>query len=85
MTTGHGRPQQAGVIDTSSEEWRRICEARTYLRQGITTPDMVDSLRRRVTEKRGDTAADELIEEMRRQWETRGDWMTLDGGHDALR
>lgn len=62
--------------DTSSEEWRRICEARHYLRQGYTTAEQVHELRQRIAAKRGAAAADELIEEMRRQWRTRAEWMS---------
>jgi hypothetical protein len=57
--------------DTGSEEWRRICEARDWLRHGYTTPEKVGELDTRIAGKRGDTAADELLEEVRRQWKIR--------------
>lgn len=63
-------------IDTASDEWRRICEARTYLRQGHTTADRVDALIERIEKARGRESAAELREEMRRQWKCRRDWMT---------
>jgi len=62
--------------DTWSEEWRRVCEARHYLREGYTTAEMVCGLRKRIAEKRGAAAAEEVIEEMRRQWRTRAEWMS---------
>lgn len=60
--------------DTGSEDWRRICEARDWLRQGYTTQQKVGELRTRIAGKRGDAAADEVLEEMRRQWRIRREW-----------
>jgi len=50
------------------EQHRRECEARNWLRRGYSDRASVDELRKRITEKRGSRAADELVEEMRRQW-----------------
>lgn len=70
------------AIDTSSEEWRRICEARSYLRDlardaGEPARADVDELIKRIGERRGQAAAAELREEMRRQWRVRKTWMTV--------
>ncbi len=67
------------ATDTSSEEYRRIREARTYLRAGCTTPATVAELIARIEQHRGRAAAAELHEEMRRQWRTRSEWLRLSG------
>lgn len=72
------------VIDTGSEEWRRICEARTYLRElagdGEPKREDVDALIERIGKRRGQAAAGELRQEMRRQWSQRRSWQ---GGRQA--
>lgn len=50
------------------EDYRRECEARTWLRMGYDTPARVDDLMARIARHRGVPAANELREEMRRQW-----------------
>lgn len=50
------------------EAYRRACEARTWLRMGYDSPARVDDLMTRIAKHRGAAAADELREEMRRQW-----------------
>ena len=50
------------------EDYRRECEARTWLRMGYDTPARVDDLMARIAKHRGVPAANELREEMRRQW-----------------
>lgn len=56
------------------DDYRRICEARSWLRQGYTRPSVVDELMARIAAKRGDQAARELRDEMRRQWQCREQW-----------
>lgn len=51
------------------------CEARDWLRDGYTTPEKVEHLMDMVGKKRGNTAAQALKEEMRRQWKRRAEWM----------
>lgn len=51
------------------------CEARHWLRLGYTSAAMVDELREKITAKRGAAAAERLIEEMRRQWQRRSEWL----------
>lgn len=54
---------------TSNQDKHRLeCEARSWLRQGYTTPQMVDDLLARIAARRGQAAAKALREEMRRQW-----------------
>ncbi len=53
---------------TDTEQYRRECEARGWIRRGYTTRDQVAALRERIAAKRGESAADRLVEEMRRQW-----------------
>lgn len=62
-------------IDTASERWRAICEARYWLRQGFNTPEKVKALTQTISQKRGPQAAAELIDEMRAQWRTRSEWL----------
>jgi hypothetical protein len=58
-------------IDTYSEAHRKACEARYWLDQGYTTAERVEELMGRIAARRGKDAADELREEMRRQWPNR--------------
>ena len=60
--------------DTQSEQWRAVCEARSWLKQGYTTPRMVQELHDRIRGKRGIAAADQLVADMRDQWRMRSDW-----------
>lgn len=63
------------AMTASDETKRRICEARSWLRQGYTTAEKVDELMARIRRHRGDAAADELRHEMRRQWADRSSWL----------
>ncbi len=54
---------------------RHQCEAREWLRRGYTTADKIDELKKLITSKRGSAATEALIEEMRRQWSRRAEWM----------
>lgn len=51
------------MADQADRHHMHECEARHWLREKITT-------------KRGAAAAERLIEEMRRQWRRRGEWLT---------
>lgn len=62
-------------METHSEEYRRICEARSWLRQGYTDKRSVDALVARISAVRGQDAADQLRQDMRRQWLCRQDWL----------
>jgi len=53
-----------------SEQHRRECEARGWIRRGYTDKASVDELRQRIAHKRSPKAADELIQEMRRKYYT---------------
>lgn len=57
------------------EQWRRVTEARAWLRDGYTSAGKVDDLIRRIALKRGQVAADRLRQDMREQWRTRRDWL----------
>lgn len=48
------------MIDTYSNEWRRICEARWVLREAKNKKTYLDGIR----ERRGQKAADELIDDV---------------------
>lgn len=65
------------MIDTASEGWRVVCEARDWLRKGYTTSDRVGALMARITASRGEQAAQQLRDEMRRQWSRRKEWMEV--------
>lgn len=58
----------SGVVDKNSEQHRRECEARDWLRRGYAAPAKVDELMVRIEKHRGKASADALREEMRRQW-----------------
>ncbi|HBN9641711.1 DUF7696 family protein [Pseudomonas aeruginosa] len=55
------------------------CEARYWLRRGYTTPEKVTELRENL-KRRGESAFEQLIAEMRRQWQARTEWI---GGEDG--
>lgn len=52
------------------------CEARYWLRRGNTTQEKVAELKETLYKKRGEAAVTRLVEEMRRQWQRRGEWMS---------
>jgi len=64
-------------VDDATEEHRRACEARHWIRQGYRNSKWVDELIIRVAQRRGAAAAEELREEMRRQWKRRREWMEV--------
>ncbi|WP_419186691.1 DUF7696 family protein [Stutzerimonas stutzeri] len=51
------------------------CEARYWLRRGNTTPEKVAELKETLYKKRGEAAVTRLVEEMRRQWGRRSEWL----------
>ena len=57
------------------EDYRRECEARSWIRQGYYSADRVDALMERIAKHRGSAAANQLRAEMRRQWSRRGEWL----------
>lgn len=67
--------QAVAAVYAHHEPARRQTEARSWLRQGYTTRAMVDQLRARVAEKRGEAAADQLVADMRAQWAARASWL----------
>ncbi|WVM88905.1 hypothetical protein UMZ34_23835 [Halopseudomonas pachastrellae] len=50
-------------------------EARDWLRRGYTNSQRVAELQELIASKRGKPAAKRLLEEMRRQWTHRAEWM----------
>lgn len=52
----------------SSEDYRRECEARSWLSMGYDTPAKVDELMLRIARHRGEASAEKLRIEMRKQW-----------------
>jgi len=65
-------------MNAAMETHRRECEARDWLQKGYTDAKSVDQLMVVIAGKRGQQAADELREEMRRQWGRRGQWLKGD-------
>lgn len=54
-------------------------EARGWLRRGYSSPEAIERLRELLQEKRGKRYNIEpLLEEMRRQWRTRAEWLQKD-------
>jgi hypothetical protein len=51
------------------------CEARTWLRKGYTTTERISDLTALIAKHRGTAGAAKLIEEMRRQWACRSEWL----------
>jgi hypothetical protein len=51
------------------------CEARTWLRKGYTTPARIQELTLLIGKRRGQAGAERLVEEMRRQWRRRAEWL----------
>jgi len=51
------------------------CEARTWLRKGYTTAERITDLTALIAKHRGAAGAARLIEEMRRQWARRSEWL----------
>lgn len=64
-------------MDDATEEHRRACEARHWIRQGYRNSKWVDELITRIAQRRGAAAAGELRDEMRRQWKRRREWMEV--------
>ena len=60
---------------SEQELQRRVLEARARLREGFDTREKVADLATRVAKKRGQPAADQLVQDMREQWKTRHEWM----------
>lgn len=56
------------------------CEARYWLRRGHTTPEKVAELKEKLYKKRGEAAVTRLVEEMRRQWGRRLEWLGVERG-----
>ena len=59
-----------------SEQHRRECEARDWLRRGYTDAHSVDGLMRKIVAKRGYAASEILRAEMREQWARRSEWLS---------
>ena len=53
------------------------CEARYWLRRGNTTPEKVEDLKEVLVKKRGEAAVTRLVDEMRRQWVRRREWLEV--------
>lgn len=52
------------------------CEARTWLRKGYDTPERIQELTELIAKRRGAASAGRLVEERRRQWRRRSEWLT---------
>ncbi|EPD3117912.1 DUF7696 family protein, partial [Pseudomonas aeruginosa] len=55
------------MSDQANRQHMLACEARYWLRRGITTPEKVAELSETL-KRRGESAVEQLIAEMRRQW-----------------
>ncbi|ELY1833269.1 DUF7696 family protein [Pseudomonas aeruginosa] len=67
------------MSDQANRQHMLACEARFWIRRGITTPEKVAELRETL-KRRGESTVEQLIAEMRRQWQTRTEWL---GGEDG--
>ncbi len=63
------------MAEQDSSQLRLECEARTWLRKGYTTAERITELTALIAKHRGTASAAKLIEEMRRQWACRSEWL----------
>jgi len=54
---------------------RRECEARTWIRAGYINDSKLLELRLTLGKHRRPEAVEQVVEEMRRQWQRRREWM----------
>ena len=67
-------PAASNQVGRTDAAYLLECEARHWLREGNTTPQLVDALMERIRARRGADAAEALRSEMRRQWARRAEW-----------
>lgn len=63
------------MADIDHEPRRRECEARYWLQRGYTSTEKVAELEQLLSPKRGANGVAHLVEEMRRQWGRRAEWL----------
>lgn len=63
------------MADADVKQQMLECEARTWLRNGYNTPERIQELTLMIAKRRGQVSAERLIEEMRRQWRRRSEWL----------
>lgn len=63
--------------------FRLECEARAWLRAGYTNKSMLDELRKMLGKHRRENAIEQVIEEMRRQWARKDEWMTREAANQS--
>lgn len=63
------------MTDLDPRQHMLECEARTWLRKGYSTPERIEELAELIGKKRGATAVERLVQEIRRQWKRRADWL----------
>lgn len=63
------------MVDQDERQHMLECEARTWLRKGYSTPERIQELTELISKKRGHASTERLIEEMRRQWSRRREWI----------
>lgn len=68
------------MADRDERQHMLECEARYWLRRGNTTPEKVAELKETHLRKRGEQAINLLIEEMRKQWRRRHEWLGKEHG-----
>lgn len=68
------------MTDQDERQHMLECEARYWLRRGFITPEKVAELVAELTKKRGTTAVDKLVAEMRTQWGSRREWLRGEHG-----
>ncbi|PZP26712.1 DUF7696 family protein [Pseudomonas kuykendallii] len=63
------------MADIDPDQQRRECEARYWLKRGFTSKEKVAELEKLLTSTRGANGVAYLVEEMRRQWGRRAEWL----------
>lgn len=63
------------MADQEQRQHMLACEARYWLRRGFTTSERVAELEQILVKKRGFVGVARLVDEMRRQWGARRDWL----------
>ncbi|MFB8831813.1 hypothetical protein ACE0DR_26880 [Azotobacter sp. CWF10] len=59
----------------SQKQARLKHEARYWLRQGYRSAERIEELREFIGKRRGPIAVERLVEEMRRQWRRKQEWL----------
>lgn len=63
------------MTDLDPRQHMLECEACTWLRKRYVSPERIEELAELIGKKRGAAAVERLVQEMRRQWSRRREWV----------